>query len=385
MSRPSKQRWTIAPRLVLAILWALIAQSVAQASNPLRNLPAGTDLSGRFLETNGALAPQLPNAVQKSLAPAGNPPKSKIESPSGNPLTDRLTFSQTERLLFDDVADGRFRKLSLIDAGLIASGVDDPSVDSRAERQFAEAVNEIKRAYDGELRIDGNDVRPSQTLARVERVHHVLHQRLLRGGYNADASSLATTLETGVYNCASATLLFVALAQEMNLDAQAVEMPGHVRAIVNCDGQQYAVEVTCPVWADAIRPKNDLENSLGVDQTWRSVRGSQERDVSSAGLVAMIYYNRGIDAFNTGRYSDAIIANRKALLLDAESRNARGNLLAAVNNWALALGDEGDFAAAESLLDFGQQFDPQHLPFSQNRAHIEQLWSGLQATVVGKQ
>ena len=68
-----------------------------------------------------------------------------------------------------------------------------------------------------------------------------------------------------------------------------------------------------------------------------------------------------------------------ALLLDPDNRLAYGNLLAAVNNWALALGDCGNFADAESLLNEGRQFDPTHLPFVHNAEHLQQMQ--LQAEV----
>ena len=88
----------------------------------------------------------------------------------------------------------------------------------------------------------------------------------------------------------------------------------------------------------------------------------------------MIYYNRGIDAFNERRFGDAIAANRRALMLDSDNQIARGNLMAAANNWALALCDAGYFAEAERLLTDGQQFDPGHLAFAHNAAHVQQMW-----------
>jgi hypothetical protein len=350
MSVSQKRHWAVAARLVLAIFAAFATRNFIFASNALREAPAAN-----------------------------------IDFPSGNPLTDPLAFSPAERLLFDDTTDGRFHRLSLLEAGLIASGATDLTAIAQAEQTFAATVAEIRRLNAeeiGELGAEGN---PSQTLRRVELMHGVLHSRLLRGGYDVNATNLARTLKTGVYNCASATLLFVALAKEMNLEVHAVELPGHVRATLDDDGQSYAVEVTCPVWSEAIRPQS-FRNGNSSEQASRAIASSMpERAVSAAGLVAMIYYNRGIDAFNAGRFSDAITANRKALLLDDENKSARGNLLAAVNNWALALGDAGNFTAAESLLVFGQQYDPQHLPFSQNRAHIEQMWERTQAAISAKE
>ncbi len=112
-----------------------------------------------------------------------------------------------------------------------------------------------------------------------------------------------------------------------------------------------------------------------------SQRRQTRRQVSPLGLVAMIYYNRGIDAFYDHRYADALAANRRALLLDPDNHTARGNLLAAVNNWRWRLSDAGRFAEAESLLSAGLHYDPTHAPFMHNTAHVQQIWSQSQATV----
>ncbi len=92
-----------------------------------------------------------------------------------------------------------------------------------------------------------------------------------------------------------------------------------------------------------------------------------------------IYYNRGIDAFNEGRYGEAVATNRKALLLDGGNPLARANLLAAINNWALALCDTRRFAEAEMLLAEGRQYDPQHAAFIHNAIHVQQVWLQIQA------
>ena len=101
------------------------------------------------------------------------------------------------------------------------------------------------------------------------------------------------------------------------------------------------------------------------------------RVIPPMGVVAMIYYNRGVDAFNERRFGESLAANRRALLLDPEDKTARGNMLAAVNNWALALCDAGYFAEAERLLADGQQFEPSHATFAHNAAHVLQVWTQM--------
>ena len=60
----------------------------------------------------------------------------------------------------------------------------------------------------------------------------------------------------------------------------------------------------------------------------------------------MIYYNRGVDLLAAKRFAEAADANANALRLDPQNAVARGNLLATLNNWSIALGDAGQFAEA---------------------------------------
>ncbi len=224
----------------------------------------------------------------------------------------------------------------------------------------------------------------NKILHRAALIHQALHRQLLRGGYDANATNLATTLQTGVYNCASATLLFVALSEQYDVPVQAIELPGHARALIDCGDQRYEIEVTCPVWSQAYRPIPSGSNT--ASQTARSAElPDGGRAVSPLGLVAMFYYNRGIDAFNDRHFATALAINRQVLLLDPDNAIARANLLATVNNWALALCDSGHFAEAERLLVEGQQLAPQHEAFQHNAVHVEQMWNRVRAAATAAQ
>ncbi len=50
-----------------------------------------------------------------------------------------------------------------------------------------------------------------------------------------------------------------------------------------------------------------------------------------------------------------------------------------MNNWALALCDEGYYSEAERLLADGQQFEPSHATFAHNAAHVLQVWAQVKA------
>src|SRR5206468_4603399 len=98
------------------------------------------------------------------------------------------------------------------------------------------------------------------------------------------------------------------------------------------------------------------------------------RRVSETGLVAVIYYNRGIDLLRDGRFAEAVSANLRALRLDPENEAAAGNLLASINNWSLSLAAAGRFEDAISLVNRGLAAAPDHEPFHANRRHIYRTW-----------
>lgn len=364
MNRTGASRWSATIRWMAAVAALCAAPSVLEASDARSSLFGSSSLAGQ-------LAP-LPGSNWSGGAPRGSSGGAAargIDLPRGNPLTDGLELTGVESELFADAGDGRLHRLTLLDAGLVACGANDYAANYARERFYA-ARNELAQL----LRLEGQ--RGGDDLRRVQLVHQVLHQRLLSAGYDPNATNLAATLQSGVYNCASATLLFVALAGDMNIPAQAMELPGHVRAVVECVGQRYEIEVTCPAWTSAVRRWGDVGSANG---DFSQPQAESGRVISPMGLVAMIYYNRGVDAFNERRFGESLAANRRALLLDPEDKTARGNMLAAVNNWALALCDAGYFAEAERLLADGQQFEPSHATFAHNAAHVLQVWTQMKA------
>jgi hypothetical protein len=358
MNRTHARRGGATIRWIAALAALCAAPSGLEASDARSSLIGSSGLAGQLAPLPGSNW----SGGGASGWTGGRGAGRAIDLPRGNPLTDRLELTAAERELFADAGEGRLRRLTLLDAGLVACGADDSAANYARERFYA-TRSELAQLLTQEAQ------RGSDELRRVQLVHQVLHQRLLGGGYDPNATNLAATLQSGVYNCASATLLFVALASDLNISAQAMKLPGHVRAVVECVGEPYEIEVTCPAWNSAVR-------RLSSGQFQSQENG---RVVSPLGLVAMIYYNRGVDAFNERRFGESLAANRRALLLDPQDNTARGNMLAAVNNWALALCDAGYYAEAEHLLADGQQFEPNHATFAHNAAHVLQVWTQMKA------
>jgi hypothetical protein len=306
-----------------------------------------------------------------------------------------------EQRLFADAADGRLDEFSLLDAALIASGVNDTAELGRYREQMLAWAVELNRNGGG----DGSPRR------QVEGIFAFLHGKILKGKYNIQCTDLRQAFDEGQFNCVSATVLFNCLAGELGFSCCALETPGHALSRVFLPDGTLDVETTCPRWfslqhdriLDDVEGKGKIPLSCSsgtrrvpttlekgaVSFSLHENRDSPQktigqnsakdkfklREISPIQLTAMIYYNRGIDFLAEKRFAEAAAANAKAIRLDPQSSTARGNLLATINNWAIDLGNAGDYARAADLLWQGLAFDPHYEAFSLNLAHVHHQWS----------
>jgi tetratricopeptide (TPR) repeat protein len=273
-----------------------------------------------------------------------------------------------EKRLFSDAADDRLDDFSLLQGALIASGL------HRAEsmRRYEVRVTELAAELGGTAALAGDPVR------KARAVLEFMHRRLLRGGYGIDCTDLRLALDRGRFNCVSASVLYNCLAGHVGLEVCGLETPGHARIRLILPEGSIDVETTCPSWFQLMNhPEKQaelVEKTIGVRP---ATDRSQFREVSPVQMIAMIYYNRGVDLLADGRFSAAAAANAKALWLDPSSKTARGNLLATLNNWAIALSDSGHHAEAVDLLGRALSFDPSYETFAPNWIHVHHQWIGV--------
>jgi len=256
-------------------------------------------------------------------------------------------------LLKADAADGRLKRLSLIEAALTAEGIHD-------SRQIARYRLALKRWRDRLQRSERSKGSPAD---RARAIHRFLHGQMLNGGYQADRCELSRALDRGQFNCVSATILYYHLGTELGLPLAIVERPGHVFCRLKTN-PPVDVETTCADWLDA--PKNSPKRPAD--------RLATSREITPLELVAKIYYNAGVAGLQQRRFRQAVAATQNALRLDPDDPASRDNLLAAMNNWALALCREGQFNRAAELVIRGRRIDPDYPPLAANDLHIHQQW-----------
>lgn len=305
-----------------------------------------------------ALLAAIPAQADRAV-PADVPP------PASSPAALEGSLGPLESAMLDDAADGRFDRHSLLAAALLASGVDDAETVGQHESQLAKWVAE----YQDELE------RPADDLARARALFEFMHRRILRGGYSIACTEMTCVLDRGQFNCVSATVLFTCLAQRAGLRVYALELPGHAMSRLECEQGTVDIETTCPRWfhlADRPEERDQLvRRTTGLEPTPDPAR---RRPISPVQLVAMIYYNRGVDLLAAKQFPESLAANAKALRLDPASTTAKGNLLATLNNWAIALAGSRQFAPAAALLNQGLDLDPQYETFRINYAHVHRQW-----------
>ena len=277
---------------------------------------------------------------------------------------DPLPRAPLEARMLVDPADGKFQQFSLIEAALIASGVDRASKLESYERKYAAWLSAVRR-------LTKNEESP---LRRLEVLFEFMHREILGGGYDAQATELTHPFDDGKFNCASATVLFTALAIDCGLNVHPIERPRHAMCAVEIDGRQLVVETTCPNWFQLTSEMRREAERAALVRDAATDQSASRREIGAAALVAVIYYNRGVDLLHENRFAEAVSVNVRALGLDPENETAAGNLLASINNWALSLCAEGEYAEAAELLARGLAIAPDHEPFHTNQRHVYRSW-----------
>jgi len=251
---------------------------------------------------------------------------------------ERATYSAADQRAYE------FYQQALQAAGL-----------NEAPERFSDRVHFAFWIHQLKARLSSSDSK----LERLQAVFEFLHREILTGSYRKDASDLQGAIHQGDYNCVSATILFVALCECCDLKPQIWAAPGHV--LCRLPGPEpLDIETTCPAWLESGRRTAMPRQGL--------------RQISQAQLVAKIYYNRGVLCLERQDFPAALTALRAACQLDPLDADARENLLAGLNNAALAECAAGRYSAGAALLAEARAIDPQYGPLRANDVHLHQRW-----------
>lgn len=293
---------------------------------------------------------------------------------------DRL--SPAEAVLMADAADGRLDTLSPLEAAWLAADAR-PRADLVLARQRLEGwLADLRQSP----AVDG------PALQRLNVLLTYLHERVLTGAYRTDASDPRVTLLTGDYNCLSSLVILASVAGPCGVPLEGRELPGHVVGTVHTPTGPWRVETTARgAWA--VNPWARSTGTASVANPDAAAAGGAivgpaaalgaapdapleaSRPLDPLALVALVYYNRGVEELERGDDLAAVTSNLRALQLDPTNGLARANLRAAVNNAALAACRAGQHEQAAAMLAEAVRRVPEHRTFWVNLAAVHQRWA----------
>lgn len=261
-------------------------------------------------------------------------------APAGVPGFPRGSL---EEALFEDASDGTLNRVSLEQAALIASGV--------SQDDLVKYIQKIDSLYNHiALRW------PMKKLTAMERgqiILYFLHRTTLRF-YDPSATEIQKALDEGRFNCVSATLLFNVLCARFGVPVQGVEIPAHVySAVVTAQSPQGVHEVQ-PTVPEGFRTTSFRSAPVPAElmiETWKG-----KRFLNDVPLVAVIYYNRGIEWIRRNNYAAALPFYERAYILDPDFP-ALASLIAEIYTaWGNQFFAAGDYRAAIAKYSMGLSF-----------------------------
>jgi len=193
-----------------------------------------------------------------------------------------------ERALMDDIQDRSLDRHSPLDAALIVSGARDRQELEALRYRFEQSAAPIV------ARVNGLSTPADRAAALLGALHPArTSQAPLLREYAVNATTLIDVIETGRYNCVSATIVFTLLAARVRLDANPVLVPTHARAAVLIGGRRVPVEATAPYGYDpseAERRQILRRFRADVDAA-PSYAEEQATDVDFLALLGAVYTN----------------------------------------------------------------------------------------------
>ncbi len=246
--------------------------------------------------------------------------------------------------LLADARDARLDQHDLLSACLVAGGAIEADDLRTLRARIAAALDEARLPLP--LHAD--------VQAQAAALHEILHRTILTGRYDKHASDLAHTIASGDYNCLTATALYAELCHRAEVPLEIWAQPGHVFCIIGSPPLR-------------VEPASRQFASSGQFAT-----SSLAQRITPIQLAGRFAYNRGIELLERREFEPGISALRLACQLDPHDGDARSNLLAGLNNWALALADQDQPAAAAALIARGLAIDPHFAPLVANERYISE-------------
>ena len=272
---------------IVVLFGALILIRVASSSTP-----SILSDSGPMFRTLGKIVTVSLSLVVFSPAQPGTASTRSVEQPFGR----------------DPAGSAESAARSIDSSGLLDSALDASRLGNLTE------LAELSKLCDQQATRLRVLVDPrSAPAVRGELVLRYLHEHLLHGVYAPRCEDVAHTLRSGDFNCVTATVLYVWLCREADLEVQVLSLPGHVYCRLAAD-PTVEIQTTSPRGFAAPPESACLAGSIADAST--AIYGGESRVLSDRALIAKVYYNRGVTLLERSQFADAFAVLQTSVEMD---------------------------------------------------------------------
>jgi tetratricopeptide (TPR) repeat protein len=162
----------------------------------------------------------------------------------------------------------------------------------------------------------------------------------------------------GDYNCLSAAVVYADLCREVGIELEFCLQPGHIYVRSAPGGERQAaprIEAASKRWQARLAEEGDP---------------SAARRLSAAELLAKFYYNRGLVRLAAHDYPAGLALLEISQAFDPVDSDARHNLVAGLNNWAVQCCGQRQYEEAARLIKQGLLIEPSYPPLQINERMI---------------
>lgn len=246
-----------------------------------------------------------------------------------------------------DARAGRIDRERVFEAGLTFS-----SAHQVMRSRYCELLDEVVRAASG----TADAKAPPRESAR--RLIDAMHEKILRGPFDPDCSSIEEAFTTGRHNCVTSLILALEMCRRAGIPAKAMQHEHHVWLRVG-DTRQGDLETTKV--APGIRNEADVQS------------------LSDAQLLCRLLYNQARNRHQQGDYAQAAQRLEWCLTIDPGFDVAERNLRIVLGNWTSTSIEAKRFSEASAVNRKALAKFPNDEAFERHAAYLQQEWADWNA------
>lgn len=279
----------------------------------------------------------------------------------------KLEVTPDEKAAFERAKSGRLDATGFADTALLASGV----LDAAKRKAYLTRLDALETRARTAVGSKGSPTERGEALLKW------LHREALAKGYRTTQTDLSVLLDSQTFNCVSSAVIYNILALRLGLDVRAIEVPDHAFSILYEGTSHVDIETTN---AQGFNPARDPRKVEAFEKMtgYRYIPDAhrdRRREITEAGLAAIIYYNKGVELSKAKRHHDALLAYFRAMSLDPEFASAAKNALASLGNWSAELAKEHKWQQALDVATVGLTLAPKDALLANNQRAIWTQWA----------